>query len=111
MSAMLAVAYQFHVLPRHRDSFVYGYLAARESLCQALGLISHELATPRDRRGPFTLLFAWDSRASFERFTRTWLGVWLLNGMGLERDAFLAPVSTTLDEAAQDTNGGVSRPG
>jgi hypothetical protein len=93
---MHAIAYQFHVLPRHRDNFLYGYFAARDSLCQALGLVTHELARPRDRHGAFTLMFAWDSRASFERFTRTWLGVWLLNGMGLDRHAFAAPIETVV---------------
>ena len=104
---MLAVAYQFPVLPRHHERFLFGYLAARAPLCQALGLVSHELARPRDRRCPFTLMLAWDSRRSFDRFTRTWLGVWLLNGMGLDRPAFVAPIATMLGEEAQPSDGTV----
>src|SRR3569832_1964174 len=35
----------------------------------------------------------------FERFTRTWIGVWMVNGMGLARDAFARPIETHIDKA------------
>ncbi|KAB2318150.1 hypothetical protein F8A86_14705 [Betaproteobacteria bacterium SCN1] len=97
---MLAIAYHFHVLPRYRDQFQHAWNAARDSLHQALGLVSCELSLPRERRDAFTLLLAWDSQASFERFTRTWVGVWMLNGMGLQREAFAAPIQTDIGEEA-----------
>jgi len=89
---MFAIDYRFHVLPRHREAFVFAYRSAQSSLCQMLGLESHELVG--GEHGSFTLKLAWDARASFDRFTRTWLGVWLINGMGLERDALSAPTET-----------------
>jgi hypothetical protein len=95
---MLAIAYHFHVLPRHRDAFQHAWHAARDSLQQTLGLVSYELNPPRERRKAFTLMLAWDSRASFDRFTRTWVGVWMLNGMGLQREAFAAPIQTDIGE-------------
>ena len=95
---MLAIAYHFHVLPRHHDHFRHAYQAAREPLQQAMGLVSHQFNEPRSRREAFALLLAWDSQASFDRFTRTWIGVWMLNGMGLSRDAFAAPIETAIGE-------------
>jgi len=95
---MLAIAYHFPVLPRHREPFRHAYQAARESLRQTLGLISHELHDPRERSEAFSLLLAWDSDASFVRFPRTWLGVSMLNGMGLERTAFAAAIETDVAE-------------
>ena len=95
---MLAIAYHFHVLPRHHDHFRHTYQAVRATLQQAQGLVSHELKDPRGRHEAFTLLLAWDSRASFERFVRTWVGLWMLNGMGLARDAFAAPIQTAIGE-------------
>lgn len=95
---MLAIAYHFHVRPRHHDHFRHAYQAARETLQQATGLVSHQFNEPRGRREAFTLLLAWDSQASFERFIRTWVGVWMLNGMGLPRDAFAAPIQTDIGE-------------
>jgi len=68
---MFAIAYHFHMLPRHHDHF---------------------------RHDAFTLLLAWGSQTSFERFARTWVGVWMLNGMGLDRDAFAAPTQTDIGE-------------
>lgn len=97
---MLAIAYHFHVLPRHREPFRHAYQAAREALSQTLGLVSHELYDPRERGEAFSLLLAWDSESSFIRFTRTWLGVWMLNGMGFERAAFAAPIQTDVGESA-----------
>lgn len=41
---------------------------------------------------------AWDGQASFDRFIRTWIGVWMVNGMGLPRDAFAAPIQTDIGE-------------
>jgi hypothetical protein len=95
---MLAISYHFHVLPRHRDPFRHAYQAAAESLRQTLGLLSHELHDPRERNEAFSLSLAWDSEASFIRFTRTWLGVWMLNGMGLDRTASSAAIETDVGE-------------
>ena len=94
---MLVITYRFHVVPRYQDHFRHAYQAARETLVQSIGLVSHEFKDPRDRGEAFTLLLAWNGRASFERFTRTWAGVWMLNGMGLAHDAFAAPIETAMD--------------
>ncbi|MEW5967329.1 MAG: antibiotic biosynthesis monooxygenase [Pseudomonadota bacterium] len=102
---MLAIAYHFHVRPRYRDEFQYAWRAACDSLQQALGLMSYELRVPRERRETFTLMLAWDSKASFERFTRTWVGIWMLNGMGLQREAFAAPIQTDIGEDVQSPIG------
>jgi len=96
---MLAIAYHFHVLPRHRDTFRHAWQAARDALTHTVGLRAHDFAEPRDRRDAFTLRLAWDDQTSFERFTRTWIGVWMLNGMGLARDAFARPIETHIDKA------------
>lgn len=95
---MFAIAYHFHVLPRHHAHFRHAYQAVRDTLRQALGLVSHELREPRGHHEAFSLLLAWDSQASFERFLRTWIGVWLLNGMGLSRADFSAPIQTDIGE-------------
>lgn len=95
---MLAIAYHFHVLPRYRDEFQHAWRTARDSLQQALGLVSYEFNPPRERREAFTLTLAWDSQTSFERFTRTWVGVWILNGMGLQREAFATPIQTDIGQ-------------
>lgn len=95
---MLAIAYHFYVLPRHREHFRHAYQASRETLQQTQGLVSHQFNEPRSQHEAFTLLMAWNSRASFERFIRRWVGVWMLNGMGLERDAFAAPIRTHIGE-------------
>jgi quinol monooxygenase YgiN len=92
----LAIAYHFHVRPKHHDHFRHAYRAAYETLQHAAGLVAHRFSEPLGRNGTFTLLLAWDNQASFERFIRTWLGVWLINGMGLERDAFAAPIQTDI---------------
>ncbi|MCA1979172.1 MAG: antibiotic biosynthesis monooxygenase [Thiobacillus sp.] len=97
---MLEIAYRFFVLPRFHDAFQHAYNAARDVLRDMPGLLSVELAAPRQRRGAFVLRLAWDSRAGFERFTRTWVGVWMLNGMGLAREAFAAPIETASREAS-----------
>jgi hypothetical protein len=98
---MLRIAYRFHVLPRYQDHFRHGYQAARETLQQALGLVSHEFDDPRGRRDAFTLSLDWDSQASFDHFTRSWVGVWMLNGMGLSRHDFSAPIETSFSEDKQ----------
>ncbi len=95
---MLAIAYRFHVLPRHRDAFRHAWQAARDALTHTVGLRAHDFVEPHDRREAFTLLLAWDNQPSFERFTRTWIGVWMLNGMGLARDAFSSPIETDIGE-------------
>ena len=96
---MFAIAYHFHVLPRHRDTFRHAWQAARDALTHTVGLRAHDFVEPRDRRDAFTLRLAWDDQTSFERFTRTWIGVWMLNGMGLARDAFARPIETHIDRA------------
>lgn len=96
---MLTIAYRFHVLPRHRDTFRHAWQAARDALAHTAGLRTHDFVEPRDRRDAFTLLLAWDDQTSFERFTRTWVGVWMLNGMGLARDAFARPIETHIGSA------------
>lgn len=97
---MLAIAYHFRVLPRHHEHFRFAFQAARETLQQAPGLVSHQFSEPRGRHEAFTLLLAWDHRASFERFTRTWAGLWMVNGMGLPREAFAGPIQTDVGEEA-----------
>ncbi|MBN8764348.1 MAG: hypothetical protein J0I76_09680 [Thiobacillus sp.] len=94
---MFAIAYHFPVLPRHRDAFRHAWQAAHHVLAQTIGLHTHDFVEPRHRRDTFTLRLAWDDPSSFERFTRTWVGVWLLNGMGLARDAFSRPIETHVD--------------
>lgn len=97
---MLTMAYRFPILPRHHGPFRHAYRSARDGLQQTPGLVTHAFNEPRDRRDAFTLRMVWDKRASFERFTRTWIGVWLLNGMGFPRDAFAASIATDFGEAA-----------
>ena len=96
---MLTVVYRFHVLPRHHDHFRYAWHAAKDTLQKMLGLQRCQLRPPEHRRQPFILVLNWDSEASFNRFTRTWVGVWAINGMGLERDGFFAPTQTHVKEA------------
>lgn len=89
---MLTVAYHFHVLPRHHDHFRNSWLAAQDSLKAFFGLMKCQMREPDNRDQPFTVVFNWRNHASFERFTRTWIGVWLINGMGLEPSDFFAPI-------------------
>jgi len=107
---MLSITYRFHVLPRHHDHFRHAYQAARATLQQALGLVSHELNDPRSRRDPFILRLSWDSQASFDRFTHSWVGVWMINGMGLSRHDFFAPIDTPFNppKPARHTSKGAS---
>lgn len=92
---MLTVAYQFHVLPRHHDHFRHAWLASQETLKAFIGLMKCQLREPDNRYQPFTVVFNWHHPANFERFTRTWIGVWLINGMGLEPADFFAPIQAT----------------
>ena len=96
---MPTMAYRFPVLPRYREPFRHAYRSARDGLQQTPGLVTHAFNAPRNRSDAFTLLMVWDNRASFERFTRTWIGIWLLNGMGFTRDAFAASIATDVGEA------------
>lgn len=91
---MLTVAYQFHVLPRHHEHFRHTWLAAQDSLNAFFGLMKCQLREPENRDQPFTVVLNWRHRANFERFTRTWVGVRLINGMGLEPGDFSAPIRT-----------------
>lgn len=95
---MRAITCRFYVLPRHRDAFRHAWQAARDTLSQTIGLRSHDFVEPRDRCEAFSLRMAWDSQSSLDRFTRTWIGVWVMTGMGLAREAFSRPVETRLDE-------------
>lgn len=95
---MLAITYRFYVLPRHRDAFRHAWQAARDTLSHTIGLRTHDFVEPSDQREAFTVRMAWDSQSSLDRFTRTWIGVWMVNGMGLAREAFSSPVETRLDE-------------
>lgn len=91
---MFEVAYRFFVLPRFCAAFQYGFGAARDALKHMPGLVSFGLSPPRGRHDAFTLQLTWEDQAGFERFTRTWVGVWMLNGMGLQREAFNGPIQT-----------------
>lgn len=93
---MLTVAYRFHVLPRHHDHIRHSWHAAEDTLQKVIGLQRGQLRPPQDRRQPFTLVLSWDNEASFNRFTRTWAGVWAINGMGLEQSDFFAPTQTSM---------------
>jgi hypothetical protein len=96
---MLTISYDFPVLPRHHGPFRHAYRSACDALPQTPGLVAHEFKEPRDRRAGFSLLLVWDSPSDFERFTRTWIGVWMLNGMGLAHEAFSAPIATHIGES------------
>lgn len=97
------IAYHFHVMPRYHDHFHHAYRASHFTLQQTLGLVAHQFAPPQGRHDAFELLLSWDSQASFERFTRTWFGVWIVNGMGLSPDAFTAPIQTHIKLASGPT--------
>lgn len=92
---MRTITYHFHVLPRHHDYFRHAWLAAQDTLGTFIGLKKFQLCRPQKREQPFTVIFDWDSQAHFDRFTRTWVGVWLINGMGLEARDFFAPTRTS----------------
>lgn len=96
---MLTVAYRFHVVPRRHNDFCHAWRAAEDTLRKVIGLRYCHLHPPRHRRLPFTLVLKWDNGPSFARFTRTWVGVWAINGMGLQGDDFFAPTKTSIDES------------
>jgi len=83
--------YYFHILPRHHDQFRHAWQAAQDTLGTFIGLRKCQFRTPQKREQPFTVIFDWDSQAHFDRFIRTWVGVWFINGMGLEAHDFFAP--------------------
>lgn len=92
---MLTIAYHFHVLPRQHDHFRHAWLAAQDTLRTFIGLRKCQLREPKNRDRPFTVVFNWHNQANFDRFTRTWVGVWVINGMGLEASDFFAPTRTS----------------
>lgn len=93
---MIKTSYDFFVVPRHRDAFQHAYRAMHFALRHTPGLASHRFDPPLVRHAAFRLRLTWDTQSSFERFTRTWLGVWVVNGMGLAREAYAAPVQTAI---------------
>lgn len=95
---MLSIAYHFHVLPRHHDHFRHAWQAAQDTLKTFVGLKNCQLLAPRTTREPFTLVLNWNTQSSFDRFTRTWVGVWAINGLGLEQADFFAPTQTSINE-------------
>jgi heme-degrading monooxygenase HmoA len=95
---MISVAYSFHVQPRHHAHFCHAWQAAQDTFKGFIGLLNCQLLTPRAAREPFTLVFNWTTRPAFERFTRTWIGVWAINGLGLEQGDFFAPTQTAISE-------------
>ena len=101
---MRTITYYFHVLPRHHDYFRHAWLAAQDTFGTFIGLRKCHFHAPKKREQPFTVIFDWDSQAHFDRFTRTWVGVWLINGMGLEAVDFFAPTRTSGLGSAQSTN-------
>lgn len=93
---MITVSYDFFVVPRHHGAFHHAYRAMHFALRHTPGLVTLQFDPPPVREAPFSLRLTWDTRSSFERFTRTWLGVWVVNGMGLMRAAYCAPVQTAI---------------
>ena len=96
---MLTVFYHFHVLPRHHDHFRHAWHAAKDTLQKMIGLQNCQLRPPKHRNQPFIMVLSWDNEVRFNRFTRTWVGVWAINGMGLQREDFFAPTQTSVQEA------------
>lgn len=99
---MLIIVYHFHVVPRRHNDFCHAWRAAGDTLQKMIGLQHCHLHPPQHRRLPFTLVMKWDNASSFNRFTRTWVGVWAINGMGLQGDDFFAPTQTSINEARLD---------
>lgn len=95
---MLNITYRFHVLPRRHNDFCHAWRAAEDTLQKMIGLQACHLHPPQHRRQPFTLVLKWDNESSFHRFTRTWVGVWAINGMGLQGDDFFAPTQISINE-------------
>lgn len=97
---MITVSYDFFVVPRHHGAFDHAYRAMHFALRHTPGLNSLQFDPPPLREAPFSLRLIWDPQSSFERFTRTWPGVWVVNGMGLVRGAYCAPVQTAISRQA-----------
>ena len=93
---MFETTYRFCVLPRYRAAFRHAWQASHFSLQQIAGLTSHRLVQPHGNETAFTIRLTWLDRARFDRFTRTWFGVWLVNGMGLAPAAFGAPIAAAV---------------
>jgi len=89
---MITICYDFFVVPRHQGAFHHAYRAMHFALRHTPGLVTLQFDPPPVRDAPFSLRLIWDTQSSFECFTRTWLGVWVVNGMGLVREAYCAPV-------------------
>lgn len=95
---MMTVAYQFHVLTRDHENFCDAWHAAHDTLKNIVGLYASHLHAPDQPRQPFTIVLRWTNRASFDRFIHTWVGVGIINGMGLDAHDFFAPTRTRVDE-------------
>ena len=93
---MLTIVYRFHVLPRRHNDFRHAWSAAADTFKQVIGLHGCEFQLPELRREPFKLILNWHDKASFARFTRTWVGVWAINGMGLAPRDFFASTQTSV---------------
>lgn len=93
---MLTIVYHFHVLPRRHSDFQHAWSAAEDTIKKVIGLKSCEFHAPELRREPFKLILNWDNKLAFARFTRTWVGVWLINGMGLQTCDLFASTQTNV---------------
>lgn len=91
---MIEIAYHYPVRPRHREAFEHAYRAARITLLQTAGLQFHRLDPSEQPDAVFVLQLNWIQADAFERFTRTWFGVWVINGLGLPSDAFNGAIET-----------------
>lgn len=94
---MLTIVYHFHVLPRRHNDFRHAWSAAEDTIKKVIGLQSCQFHPPELRREPFKLILNWDNKLAFARFTRTWVGVWLINGMGLQRCDLFASTQTSVN--------------
>ena len=91
---MLTIVYHFHVLPRRHNDFRHAWSAAEDTVKKVIGMQSCQFHAPELRRQPFKLILSWDDKRAFARFTRTWVGVWVINGMGLQPKDFFAHTQT-----------------
>lgn len=93
---MLDVAYRFRVRTSERTAFRHAWQAAQFTLEHVAGLRAYRLAEPGEPDAGYVVRLVWADRRAFDDFTRTWFGVWLVNGLGLAPSAFATPVSTSL---------------
>lgn len=100
---MFETRYRFCVLPRHQTAFRHAWQASHFTLQQLAGLSSHRLTPSPGDPHAFTVRLNWQSRAHFDRFTRTWFGVWFVNGMGLAHAASAPPATPRPHPAGQQT--------